>query len=667
MPSLTQKIPHTSGQARFLLQEIKSRVKASSKRLQEYEDKWRQAEEKVLAYLPLREVDERRKTSRENGLPQYTTIQIPYTYAVLMAAHTYFSSVFMGRTPVLQFTGRHGESSQSVQAVEALHDYQTVVGEHLGPLYTWLYDAGKYGVGIIGTFWDIRDEMISEIKNVPKLDPILGQEVVDPFTGQPEMEKIKTTRRVPGYRGNRLYNLQPWDFIFDVRFPIREFQRGEYCGMRRTLGWNEIKRREYQGYYMNTEHLTKSNYTRGSESSQSGSDQLNRPESQEDWRVDAEAEGFQRGHPMTVSVYEMYVEIIPKEFSLGESTYPEKWVFTCTQDFSVLIGAQPHGALHAKYPFNVLALEPEGYGLIPRGFAQTLEPVQHTIDWLINSHFYNVRAALNNKFVVDPSRVVMKDVLNPLPGGVIRLKPEAYGSDTKLAMTQMPVADVTQNHLRDLQMMYAMGERTVGVNDQIMGMIAGGGRKTATEIRTSTSFGVNRLKTIAEFFSATGFSQMSQILVSNSQQYYDMTMKFKLAGDLVQSAGMNFIEVTPEAITGFYDFVPVDGALPIDRYAQVNLWRELMAQVRQMPEIALQYDFGRMFEWVAQLAGLKNITQFKVEIMPDPLLIQQAKLGNSIPLAGGRQQRPKGGGSSNSTSMNGIPGPKQVPGMGPAA
>src|SRR5690606_26811432 len=161
-------------------------------------------------------------------------------------------------------------------------------------------------------------------------------------------------------------------------------------------------------------------------------------------------------------------------------------------------GVQPHGAYHCKYPYQTLVMEAEGYGLIPRGIPQTLEPVQNTIDWLINSHFYNVRAVLNNKLVVDPSRVVMKDVLNPLPGGVVRLKPEAYGSDPKLAISQLTVGDVTQNHLRDLQMMYGVGERTVGVNDQIMGMLATGGRKTATEVRTSTSFGVNRLKTVSE-------------------------------------------------------------------------------------------------------------------------------------------------------------------------
>lgn len=668
MPSLTQQIPHGSDLSQKILTELRSRVRSSLRRMTDYEEKWRKAEEITLAYLPEREVDTRRRTARENGLPQYTTIQIPYTYAVLMSAHTYLTSVFMGRTPVYQFTARHGESSQQVQAIEALMDYQLLVGQHMGPLYTWLYDAGKYGLGVVGSFWETREEMVSSIEMRPQMDPILGGAITDPMTGQPVMEKVKATKRIPTYKGNSLFNIQPWDFIFDVSFPVREYQRGEYCGLRRTLSWNECKRREALGYYMNLDKISRASTPRADEGSTQGSSELNRPESNEQWATDAEfAAAFDKNHPQLVRMYEIYVEIIPKEWGLGQGDFPEKWVFSFTEDFKVLIGAQPHGAYHCKYPFHVLVTEPEGYGLVPRGMPETLQPIQNTIDWLLNSHFYNIRAALNNKFVVDPSRVVMKDVLDPLPGGVIRMKPEAYGTDVRTVMNQMQVQDVTQNHLRDLQMMFGMGERTVGVNDQIMGMLQTSGRKTATEIRTSTSFGVNRLKAIAEFFSATGFSPMGQVMLSNTQQYYDGNQRFRIAGDLAMSAGQNFLQVTPESIVGFYDFVPVDGALPIDRFAMANMWREMMAQVRQMPDIALQYDFGRMFEWVAQLAGMKNITQFKVQVMPDPMLIQQAKLGNVVPMGGGQQraQRPKG-------TPPGVPGsmpntPPQVPGMGPSA
>jgi hypothetical protein len=91
-------------------------------------------------------------------------------------------------------------------------------------------------------------------------------------------------------------------------------------------------------------------------------------------------------------------------------------------------------------------------------------------------------------------------------------------------------------------------------------------------------FGVNRLKTMAEFISATGFSDHAQRLVQNTQQYYSGEQKYKIAGGLLDGmnngAKQNFLSVNPTSISGFFDFVPVDGTLPVDRLALANLWKE---------------------------------------------------------------------------------------------
>ena len=67
--------------------------------------------------------------------------------------------------------------------------------------------------------------------------------------------------------------------------------------------------------------------------------------------------------------------------------------------------------------------------------------------------------------------------------------------------------------------------------------------------------------------------------------------------------------------------------------AQANLWKDIMGTLRMMPpQVAMSYDWGRIFAWVAQLAGLKNISQFKVQVMPDQQLAAQAAAGNVIPM-----------------------------------
>jgi len=195
--------------------------------------------------------------------------------------------------------------------------------------------------------------------------------------------------------------------------------------------------------------------------------------------------------------------------------------------------------------------------------------------------------------------------------------------------------------------MYGVGERVFGINDQILGMMAGGGRKTATEVRTSTGFGVSRQKTVAEYISATGFAAHAQRMVQNSQQYMTSERKIRIAGSIVKDMGMNeqlnFINVNPDAIKGFYDVVPVDGTLPVDRLALAQLWKSIMLEMRSVPGLIQQYDLSRIFAHTAQLAGIRNLNQFKIEIGSPQSLMQQADAGNIIPLGGRGRGAPSSG------------------------
>jgi hypothetical protein len=268
---------------------------------------------------------------------------------------------------------------------------------------------------------------------------------------------------------------------------------------------------------------------------------------------------------------------------------------------------------------------------------------------------------MNNQFILDPSKIVTKDAEEAGPGFIWRLRPEAYGQDIRTFFYQVPVVDMTKGHVQDMQIMLGIGERITGINDQIMGVLNASGRKTATEVRSATGFGVNRLKTLAEYMSATGFSQHSQRLVQMTQQYMSGTKKLKIVGDLTYSAGeeatKNLLEVNAEAIQGFYNFVPVDGTLPVDKLALANLWKELLLQMRSVPGLIMQYDLGRIFAHVAGLGGIRNLQQFKIQVSSPQSLLQQADAGNIVPL-GGKGSAPTG----VPTATSG--GPPMLPAMG---
>lgn len=655
MPNQSLRIDPKSPQHKMLVNRISSRIRYAEKKSTDKEAKWQKAEELVLAYIPESEADAARRERRDaSGTQSYTTIQLPYTYALLMAAHTYWTSVFFARSPVHQFQGESGESEMQTQALEALINYQVTVGEAMGPYYIWLYDAGKYGVGILGQYWD--QEIIH-----------YGQVVQGP-----DGNLYQATREVKGYEGNRVYNVAPYDFLHDPRVPIGRFQQGEFCAVLRRLSWADILRRERQGFLINKGDIKTHTSVRGSK----GSGQLQRPE-ESDYVWDYYEAGTDVEHPAYMEFWEFFVDLVPSEWGLGDSAYPQKWVFTITQDLQLICGAQPLGYAHGMFPFNVLEPEVEAYGIFNRGIPEIMEPVQQTMDWLINSHFYNVRAALNNQFIMDPSKIIVKDAEDGGPGFIYRLRPEAFGQDIKSFFHQIPVTDVTRSHMSDFQAMLGIGERITGINDQILGVLAQGGRKTATEVRTSTGFGVNRLKTTSEYMSATGFGQHARMLVQSSQQYFSGERKMRIVGDMAQYLGPTFWNVTPEMIAGFYSFVPVDGTMPIDRMAQAGLWKEILGNIRNMPpEVAMGYQWDRMFGWMANLAGLKNISQFKVQVLGPgqepgkgmvPMGGQGNGLGSRIKFNRDAQNRIAGAvlGDGSSVRFDRDPQTGQISGMQP--
>jgi len=357
----------------------------------------------------------------------------------------------------------------------------------------------------------------------------------------------------------------------------------------------------------------------------------------------------------------VYVRLVPKEWKLGNSSVPQKWVFLLA-DNDVIIQAKPLGYYHDKFPFEVLEQEVDGHAFYSRSMMEITRPLNDVLTWLVNTHFYNVRKALNDQFVVDPSRIVMKDIMNPEPGKLIRLKPAAYGVDVKTVVAQLPVQDITRSNLNDSQMVNELISRVTGINDNIMGAV-NTGRRSATEVRSSTTFGINRLKTMTEYYSAMGFAPLTEQMIQTTQQFMQEDRYYRVVGDLAIGGPDRFLKVSPDDIAGFYDWVPVDGTLPVDRMSQVNMWVQLFSQMQQLPQIAMQYDMGRIFAFVAQLAGLKNINQFKINVVPNGAMANGVQAGNVIPINGG------GGGPGAAPPVEATGGniqPPQVPGMGQA-
>lgn len=605
------EVPYGTAKHRNLLEAIRQRKEMSAFYMRDRYPQWTKMEERFRAYVNKTENDNRREQLKSTGKPQYVTIDIPYSYAMLLTAHTYWTSVFLSRNPMLQFQARDGQKVDAEQSIEALIDYQIQAANMTLPLYLWFMDAGKYGLGVIGNSWyeDYRTKTI--ITEVPK--SYLGI----PVGGT---KKIRQTQQFSTYKGNRIFNIRPQDFYPDPRVQIHRLQDGEFCGRMVEGGWNTIERRRQDGWYFNVEELKKRLKTNRDYLRDTGSPQLILPPAMDTlyhrgMMADAKpAENGQGKEKAFVELLEMTIELIPRDWELGSSQYPEKYAFTVAND-EVILSCMPTGRDHQKFEYFTLEYEIEAYALNKRSMLEIADPLNDVLSWLFNSHMYNVRKSINDQLVVDPSRITMKDLTDPVSGRIVRLKPEAYGTDPSLAVHQLVVQDVTRQHLSDFGTVAEIMQRVLGVNENMMGMVNAGGRKTATEVRTSSTLGINRLKTNCEYMSAMGFTPWAEVMLANTQQLYDEEQQLRIAGKAI--GGPQGIMVTPESIAGKFDFVPVDGTMPIDRFAVANLWKELAGTMMKMPQVAQQYDWAGIMGWIAQLGGIKNLDQFRIRVVPD--------------------------------------------------
>jgi len=142
--------PGREGKHWNVLNALLERKRAGEEHMQKRRSKFEDIEKLVRAYIPETEADRIRKEKyKVGGEPRYYSVQVPYGYAELMTAHTYVVLTLLSRYPVFQYYGRNSRGQDNEINAESMMEYQLRAGDNLVPLYIWLYDAMKYGIGIL--------------------------------------------------------------------------------------------------------------------------------------------------------------------------------------------------------------------------------------------------------------------------------------------------------------------------------------------------------------------------------------------------------------------------------------------------------------------------------------------------------------------------------------
>ena len=323
------------------------------------------------------------------------------------------------------------------------------------------------------------------------------------------------------------------------------------------------------------------------------------------------------------------IEIVPAELGLSDSEVPEKWIFAIANGGQI-IQAEPFDVDHGMHPICVIEPTSMGYGFGQPGISDFVAPFQDSLSWFINSHIDNVRSVLNNSFVVDPSRVEMQDLKNPGPGKLIRLKQAFYGQDVRTVLSQLQIQDVTGSHVKDFELFMRIADGVSSVTDNLRGLQDSGGRKTATEVRTSGEAGASRLAAMARFISSQGVVDLTEQMCLNAQQFLEDEFYIQVVGP--EAATKAPLRVMPDQLSGDFYFPVHDGTLPMDKVAMLDVWKEIFFATLRDPELRQRFDIIDLFQYIAELGGAKNIRSFEIKQATPETLAQQAQAGNMVPL-----------------------------------
>jgi hypothetical protein len=245
--------------------------------------------------------------------------------------------------------------------------------------------------------------------------------------------------------------------------------------------------------------------------------------------------------------------------------------------------------------------------------------------------------------VVDPELVNINDLRNPTAGRLIRLRKKAWGRGVKDAVEQLRVDDITSRHLGDMSFVSDLIDKVVGTPDSLQGIMRQSSeRRSATEFRETKGSALSRLERVAWVASMQAMGDLAYLYASQTQQFMSADQYVKIVGRYEQELRAVFgdgshILVDPLSILIDYDIKAGSSMLPTS--GDANQWAAMFQIIATNPQLAMQFDTMRIFQYWAKLTGAKNLEDFVLRgpqvnsrVLPDEEVERQAQAGNIIPL-----------------------------------
>ncbi len=623
---------------RRIVNEVLRRAHVSHRVMSNRFDSWNEIDRSLTAYIEPdtgglgddHEERDLKKNARTKNRP--VSIVFPYSYAILETVLTYLVLAFL-EEPIFRYEGVSPEDvigAILLEKVVSLHTNKTKVGL---ALHTMFRDSLAYGIGVGAPGWYTR----TGSKIVAASTGFMGS--LGRFIGMGLEKTVK--ENVVLFEGNKLDNVDPYLWLPDPNVPCDRVQDGEFCGWVNRTSFVKLMNEEAIGPDLFNVRYLKDLINK--KSSLYGEDKSSRSE-----KTGASIREAGGRHEATdpVDTVNMFIDLIPKDWKLGMSEYPEKWLFSVASD-ALVIKAKKLGLTHNMFPIVVVAPDSDGYTSTPVSRIEVLHGLQTTLDWLFNSHVANVRKAINDMIIYDPYLLNPKDMESPKPGKLVRTRRPAWGRGVEHAAMQLNVNDITRGNIGDSSWIVQWMQKIGAADDPMMGSLRQGGpeRLTKGEFQGTRMSAISRLERLAKLIGLQGMQDIGYMFAAHTQQLMSQEQYVKIAGqwedELAKEYGSKIeggrIKVTPYDLLVDYDVLVRDGSIPGGNFSDV--WIRMFDILAQHPELDKKFDIVRIFRHIARNSGAKNVSDFErkqpppqAKIVPDEDVARNVEAGNLVRL-----------------------------------
>ena len=620
-----------------LLEHVKELVKMSRSKMSKYYDDWDRQQE---VYRGERQPDKDDVQQEMRGKP--VKMVVPSTFAQVM---TFTSFLFLLYTQNKTFyellpTGDEDYGTKH-RDMEKVLERDTRANQWNAMLFQHLLDTSRFGTGVLECCWTRKMTRIY-VPEEPVVATIAGVST--------EVRAGSEWREYLKYEGNLVRAVSPYRWFPDTRYPIVDFQRGEFCACEEEYSKTLLKDLEEAGEVAGVDFIQP--LPRNFDKSRGGPTRMGSDliPPVRGGQVGGGGPGAGSGSATkatgVVLVTKVQVWIVPSKFKfggekrLGPEEFPVLYHIWYANDNRV-IRVEPAYWWHNEFGWTLAQFTPDMQQTVALGLADLIYRLQDVITWLINSRVTDVRRNLRGRNIVNPAFIDTKSLDSE---GDIYVRKGANAAMIDRAIRPLDVNDVTRGHFTDADALGKIMEVVTGVNANAMGQY-NSGRRSASEARVVTAGAAGRMKMHGQLIWDTSLGRLGRLMLSNLRQSLSLEAFQGVVGvDPMIQARFEVFKGTPEEVISGGDFFTFDSTLQSERNFVAQSLQELLVAVIGNPEAAqmLDIDPRSMLNEVQFLRGAGNVSRFSLQKQvasgqapPLPQVMPQPGAGAGQPQPGG--------------------------------